>query len=166
MTALSVLLSTVLTGIGATACTDAWALLRRRWLGVPFPNYPHVGRWIAHMRNGTFRHDAIAQAAPVRGEAWLGWIAHYAIGIAFAALLPVLWGPAWFVAPTWLPALAVGIATVAAPYLLLQPGMGAGLAGRRTPQPNRTRLHSLAMHAVFGVGLYLTALALRLVPLS
>jgi hypothetical protein len=152
---------TILTGVGATALTDLWGLLRRRLLGMPVPNYAHVGRWIGHMRHGRFRHEAIAQAAPVRHEAALGWTAHYVIGVAYAALLPAVWGSGWFCAPTPAPALTVGIATVLAPFLLMQPGMGAGLFARRTPRPAVARLHSLAMHAVFGAGLYLSALALQ-----
>jgi hypothetical protein len=51
--------------------------------------------------------------------------------------------------------LLVGIGTVAAPFLLMQPGMGAGMAASRTPAPNAARLQSLLTHAVFGLGLYL-----------
>jgi hypothetical protein len=43
----------------------------------------------------------------------------------------------------------------------MQPAMGAGLAARRTPRPQAARLHSLAMHVVFGLGLYASALALH-----
>jgi hypothetical protein len=64
--------------------------------------------------------------------------------------------------PTLLPALGYGIATVTAPFLLMQPGMGAGVAARRTPRPDAARLQSLVTHAVFGLGLYLSGLALNL----
>jgi hypothetical protein len=57
-------------------------------------------------------------------------------------------------------ALAVGIGTVAAPFFVLQPGMGAGIAARRSAHPGRARLHSLLMHAVFGLGLYASAFVL------
>ena len=62
---------------------------------------------------------------------------------------------AWAARPTLPPALIVGIATVAAPFLILQPGMGAGIAASRTPKPGVARLRSLMAHASFGVGLYL-----------
>ena len=154
--------STLLIGIGATALTDAWAWLRHRWLGLPLPDFAMLGRWIGHMPRGRFVHSAIAAAAPVRGERALGWFAHYAIGITFAVLLIALMGPEWLRQPTPVPALLVGIATVAAPFLLLQPGVGLGLAARRAPRPNLARIHSLITHAVFGAGLYLAALALRI----
>jgi len=152
------LIAIVITGAGATLVTDAWGLARRPLLGVPSPDYGLVGRWFGHMRHGRFRHEAIARAEPVPGERLLGWAAHYLTGIAFAALLVLLAGPDWLRAPTPAPALLVGIGTVAAPFLLMQPGMGAGIAAARTPNPGKARLHSLITHAVFGLGLYLTAI--------
>lgn len=158
---MDLLACTAWVGAGATLVMDLWSLARRTLLGVPLPNYGHVGRWLGHMRHGRFRHEAIARAAPVRHEAVIGWIAHYLIGIGFAALLTVFWGVAWFRAPTLGPALTVGLATVAAPFLLMQPGMGAGLAARRTPRPHAARLHSLVTHAVFGLGLFMAGVMLR-----
>lgn len=157
----TMLANTILIGAGATLAMDLWTLARRRLFDVPLPNYAHVGRWLGHMRHGRFRHVAIASATPVRHEAVIGWAAHYLTGVAFAALLPALWGAAWLHAPTPGPALAVGLGTVAAPFLLMQPGMGAGLAARRTPRPNVARLHSITTHLAFGLGLYLAAALLR-----
>jgi hypothetical protein len=150
----SLLFQVAIVGIGATALTDAWCVLRRRWFDVAFPDYGLVGRWFAHVARGRVRHAAIARATPVRGERVLGWFAHYAVGMAFAALLVALCGSDWLRAPSLATALAFGLATVAAPFLLMQPAMGAGLAARRTAHPNAARVQSLLMHAVFGAGLY------------
>lgn len=152
----------VLTGIGATAFIDAWSWMRGRWLGVPATDFALVGRWIGHMPGGTFVQRPVSAAAPVRGEGLIGWGAHYLIGIGFAALLRAVAGPGWFVAPTLAPALAVGVATVLAPWLLLQPGMGAGLFARRAPRPWQARFHSLLTHALFGLGLYASAVLIHL----
>jgi hypothetical protein len=148
------LMCTLLTGVGATAVVDLWALARKRLLGIPPPNYGLVGRWFAHMPRGRFRHDSIAAALPVHGERLIGWGAHYLTGIAFAALLPGIWGLEWVRHPTIGPALLVGIGTVAAPFLVMQPGMGAGIAASRTPRPGAARLQSLVTHGIFGLGLY------------
>jgi hypothetical protein len=153
---------TLLLGLGATAAIDLWALLRRYWLGIALPDYALLGRWLGHMPAGRFRHEAIQRSPSIAGERLLGWTAHYLIGIAFAALLPALWGSAWLEQPRLGPAVLIGIATVAAPLLLMQPGMGAGLAARRAPRPNAARLQSLITHLVFGLGLYATALVLTL----
>lgn len=155
---------TLMLGAGATAIADLWGFARRPLLGAAAPDYALVGRWIGHMGHGQFRHAAIARAAPVAGERLIGWIFHYATGMAFAGLLIALAGRSWLQHPTLTPALAVGIGTVAAPWLLMQPAMGAGIAARRTPEPARARLHSLLLHASFGFGLYLTGLALLRIP--
>ncbi len=149
-------------GTGATLVTDLWAIARRRLLGVPAPDWGLVGRWFGHMARGRFRHERIADAEPLRGERVIGWTAHYLIGIGFAAMLLAICGLAWTRRPTLAPALALGIATVAAPFLLMQPGMGAGIAASRTPRPGRARLQSLVTHAVFGLGLYAAGRILEL----
>ena len=153
---------TIAVGIGATAVMDLWTIARWRVLGTPLPDYGLVGRWLAHMTHGTFRHDRIARASAIPGERLLGWTAHYAIGIAFASMLMALRGFDWLDHPGIAPALAVGVATVAAPFFLMQPGMGAGLAASRTPRPWTARFQSVVTHAVFGLGLYAAAKALNL----
>ncbi len=145
---------TLVTGVGATVVMDAWGIARKHLFGMAPPDYGLVGRWLAHMRWGRFRHDAISKAQAVRGERLIGWAAHYLIGIAFAGVLIGIWGLAWVRQPTVVPALLVGVGTVAAPFLLMQPGMGAGIAASRTPRPAAARLQSLINHAVFGLGLY------------
>jgi hypothetical protein len=142
---------------------DAWGIVRARLLGMPAANYGLVGRWIAYMPRGRFRHAPIAKTPPVRGELAIGWIAHYAIGIGFAGVLLVLFGLEWAGRPTLGPALAVGIGSVVAPFFLMQPGMGAGIAASRTPRPNAARFQSLVTHAVFGLGLFVAAFLLNLV---
>ena len=141
-------------GLGATAVMDLWTLVRKRLLGIPAANYGLVGRWLAYLPRGRFRHDPIAASPPLQGERLIGWTAHYLIGIAFAAVLLAIWGLDWARQPTIAPALIVGIASVAAPFLLMQPGMGAGIAASRTPRPSAARLQSLVTHAIFGLGLY------------
>lgn len=156
------LMCTILVGAGATATMDLWAIARKRLLGNPPPDYGLVGRWLAHIPRGRLRHDAIAAAPRVHGERLIGWAAHYLIGIAFAAILLGIWGLAWVQHPTIGPALGVGIGTVAAPFLVMQPGMGAGIAASRTPRPAVARVQSLVTHAIFGLGLYAAGWATRL----
>jgi hypothetical protein len=142
-------------GIGATVVMDTWLLILKR-LGVPALNFAFIGRWVAHGLRGTFAHAAIAKAAPVKGELALGWLTHYAVGIAFAGLMVGI-GGGWARDPSLLPALVVGVATVAVPLFVMQPAMGAGIASSRTPTPARNCARSVANHAVFGLGLYLAA---------
>jgi hypothetical protein len=161
-----ILMSTIITGIGATLVMDLWGFARKPLFGVPSPDYGPVGRWVAHMAHGKFRHQSIAAAPTVRGERLLGWLVHYLTGITFAAILIAICGSTWLQQPTIGPALLVGIGTVAAPFLLMQPAMGAGIAASRTPRPAAARLQSLMTHAVFGLGLYAAGYAAYLLQSS
>jgi hypothetical protein len=145
--------SAIATGAGATLVMDLWGIARRRLLGVAAPDYGLVGRWIAYLPRGRLRHDPIAATPPVRHERVIGWSAHYAIGIAFAAVLPAAHGMEWLCRPSLAAALAVGIGSVAAPFLVMQPAL-AGIAARRTKRPGAARLQSLVTHTVFGLGLH------------
>ncbi|KWB42753.1 hypothetical protein WL35_17925 [Burkholderia ubonensis] len=156
------LLHLLLIGAGGTLVMDLWALFRRRAFGTPSLDYALVGRWLGHMASGRFRHASIVAAAPVRHERPLGWLAHYAIGIAFAGLPVALAGTQWISAPTLLPALAAGIGSVAAPFFVMQPAFGFGIAAARTPQPSVARRRSLVTHLSYGLGLYVAAQVLTL----
>ena len=151
------MLNALVIGVGATAFMDITSLVRAR-LGAPFPDYGLVGRWLAYAARGRVFLDAVAKSKPVKGEAFIGWTAHYAIGVGYAALL-LLAFPGWAAAPALAPALLVGIGTVLAPFLIMQPGMGAGFFASRTPDPNAARLRSLISHALFGLGLYVASMA-------
>jgi hypothetical protein len=148
------LFRSVLIGSGATLFMDLVALTRNRLFNVALADYALVGRWLAYVARGRFRHNPIAASPPVGGERLIDWAAHYVIGIAFAMVLLAVWGCAWSCHPTLSPALIVGIGSVAAPFLLMQPGMGLGVAASRTPRPPAARLRSLITHAIFGIGLY------------
>lgn len=139
-------------GAGATAVMDLWSIVRKRLFVTALPNYGLVGRWLAHMPRGRFFHDSIAAAASVRGERMIGWAAHYLIGITFAAILLGIWGAAWLAHPGIGPALLVGIVSVAAPFFIMQPGMGGGIAASRAANPASARLQSFVTHAVSGLG--------------
>jgi hypothetical protein len=158
---LSTLLASLAIGIGATLLMDIWTVLRRRLLGVPALDYALLGRWLGHMPRGRFHHAAIGKAAPVPGERALGWIAHYFTGIVFALALLALTGASWLCQPSPLPALLFGVVTVAMPFLLMQPAFGLGIAAAKTANPAKARLHSLITHGIFGLGLYLSAMALH-----
>ncbi|MEX0301725.1 MAG: DUF2938 family protein [Leisingera sp.] len=147
----------VLIGTGATVFMDLAALAQRRLFSIQPLNYALVGRWLGHAARGRFIHRPITASAPVPGERLLGWSAHYGTGILFAALFLAAAGEAWLAAPSLWPALVFGAVTLCVPFLILQPGMGAGVAARCTPAPNTARLRSLSAHLMFGAGLWLAA---------
>lgn len=162
---LPALAQAAIAGMGATLLMDLWLLLLKR-AGVATLDFALLGRWVGHLLlHARLAHPSIRAAAPLAGETLLGWLTHYAVGIGFALPLLLLDGGGWLQQPRLLPALAWGLLTVAAPLLLMQPAMGAGIASRRTATPLRNCARSLLNHAVYGVGLYLSALALASLPL-
>ena len=152
--AMDFLARAMLIGTGATVVMDVWGMVRKHLLGIPSLDYALVGRWLGHLASGRLRHDRIAASPQVVGERVIGWAAHYLIGIGFAGALLAIFGLGWARQSTIAPALVVGGGSVAAPFLVMQPAMGAGIAASRTPHPWAARLQSLLTHAVFGVGLY------------
>lgn len=148
----------VLLGLGATVLMDLWAMLLARFAGQKPANWAPVGRWFWHLRHGKVFHDDIASAEPLEQERAFGWAAHYAVGILYGVVFALIVGAGWMAEPRFLPAWIFSIATIAAGWFLLQPGMGLGWAASRTANPAKTRLLNLAAHTVFGVGLFGTGL--------
>ncbi len=150
-----------LIGVGATALIDIWAILLAALFGLPRPNWGMVGRWVWHLRDGKVFHDDIGKAQPYAHELALGWAFHYLVGLVYGVILVLATGAAWLTAPTFLPAFILGIVPVGAGWFLLAPGMGAGWAASKTPNPTRTRALNLISHTVFAIGLFGTALLIR-----
>lgn len=151
---LSLLILTVLAGLLATFFLDVWNFTRHFLFGYPLTNYQFNGRWLLHMLEGEFCHDSIKAASPVPFELAVGWMGHYAIGVLFALMLSALWGWGWYNRPRLIPAMIIGMITIVIPFFIMQPCMGAGLAGHLAPDPMAVRIKVLISHLVFGIGLY------------
>lgn len=159
MTSLHEIFEVFFIGCGATLVMDIWLVLLKR-LGVQTLNFAFIGRWVGHLCRGRVTHAAIGKASPVPHELLLGWLTHYAVGIAFAGLLVGVAGSAWVAVPTLAPAVAVGVGTVAFPLFVMQPAMGLGVAASRTAAPLKNCLRSVVNHTVFGLGLFVSASAI------
>lgn len=144
----------ILIGLGATLTFDLWALCLHYAFKLAPSNLCLVGRWLRSMQEGTFRHANIAASPRKSAECAAGWLAHYLIGISFAAAFVVLAGSDWLDRPTPIPALTFGVVTVLAPFFIMQPAMGLGLAASKAANPRQARLRSLMNHTAFGLGLY------------
>ena len=157
---IEILSGAVAVGLGATLVMDIWAVFLKRAFNIPSSNYCLVGRWLYHMTNGAFKHPGIATAAQKPAECIIGWLAHYTIGVLFALAFVALATPEWLQSPTLMPALIFGIVTVGFPFFIMHPSFGLGVAASKVPNPMQARLRSLMNHAVFGVGLYVSALVI------
>lgn len=144
-------------GMAATAVLDVWIALLKRTFSTPSRSWALVGRWVGHFPRGRFVHESIAKATPVRHELALGWVFHYFVGALYGLLLVAVGGFEWAREPTLLPALVVSWLMLVAPFFLMDPAMGGGIAASKSPNPTAARLRGLMNHTVYGVALYAAA---------
>ena len=148
-------ISPILIGMGATLTFDLWGLFLKYTFKITPSNFCLVGRWILYMPEGIFRHSSIGSVPQKSAECTVGWISHYIIGATFAITFAAIVGNDWLQNPTIIPAIVFGMVTVLAPFFVLQPVLGHGIAAAKTPNPMQARFRSLMNHVVFGFGLYL-----------
>ncbi len=141
-------------GMGATLIMDVSAFIQTQVFGLASPDYRLVGRWLGHMLQGRFRHASIVTARPIRNERLVGWVLHYITGSVFAMMLFGAQGLTWICNPSLTPALVIGLISVIAPFFIMQPSFGFGIAASRTAAPNVARRRSVIAHLTFGIGLF------------
>lgn len=151
---MAIVINGIAIGLIATIGTDIWAAIVKHLLRLPTANWALVGRWFGHMPRGVFVHPRIADSAAVPNELVIGWASHYIIGMAYGLAYLSIVQVHLSRTPTIMSALAFGLVTLCAPWLIMQPGMGAGIFASKTPRPAVTRLVNLSMHLVFGMSLY------------
>jgi hypothetical protein len=155
-----IILKTLLIGIGATLAIDIWVSLLKLFK-IKSLDYKYVGRWIGNIPKGKFFHNKIQDTPPIPHELIIGWTVHYLIGITFAFILIAVYGIGWLDNPTFLPAIIIGLITAIAPFFIMQPAFGFGIASSNFPNPNILRLKSLGTHLIYGIGLYGCAILLN-----
>ncbi|ENV34637.1 MULTISPECIES: DUF2938 domain-containing protein [Acinetobacter] len=155
-------LKIILIGVGATIILDLWALFLNKFFRIPITNWAMVGRWLGHIPKGELVQKQLNKAPSLDYELGLGWLAHYLIGISYILVLIAFEGKAWLSQPTVFPPLVISWFLLIAPFFIMMPCMGAGVAGANTPSPIKTRLISIAGHTVFGLGIYGSAVILNL----
>ena len=148
-------LPSIVIGIGATLTFDLWGLFLKHAFKITPSNFCLVGRWVLYLPEGIFKHSNIGLAPQKSTECTVGWGTHYLTGIVFACIFLGFAGNNWLQHPTLIPALVFGIITVSAPFFIMQPAFGLGIAASKTPNPMQARTRSLLNHIAFGFGLYL-----------
>jgi len=108
-----------------------------------------MGRWVVNIARGQPWHSNIAHAAPVDHELAVAVLAHYGVGIAFAALYLFSTSRPGVSTRSAIPAVTFGLLTNIFPWLLMFPAMGFGLFGARGPAETQLFLSSLASHVSF-----------------
>lgn len=147
------LLEMAAAGLVATLFLDVWQLALKLTAGLPVSNWALVGRWFVHAGRGKFFHDAIAREPAEPNETAIGWIGHYAVGLAYGPLYVGLMRFGFDVEPDIANGLMFGALSVVVPWFFFMPAMGAGMLALKAPAPATARLQALASHTVFGLGL-------------
>jgi len=149
----------IVMGIVATLATDIWQQLLKAVAGLPSANWGLIGRWVGWFPRGVFIHRPIADTPAVPGEVAIGWAFHYAVGIAYAALYLAIVKLVFASGPTFLSAVIFALVLLVVPWFVMQPALGLGVMASRSHKPARARAISASTHAVFGIGLWLGAVA-------
>ena len=112
-----------------------------------------IGRMSAGWARGHFFYREPGEMKQVGNELLIGYLTHYAIGLALAVPFVLGWGLLLgeLVSPAWV--LAYGILTTAASVFFVYPSMGLGVFGRKSPEGIRAPLSSLANHSFFVIGM-------------
>ena len=84
----------------------------------------------------------------------IGWTMHYLVGLAYGfgylgLMVFVLERP-----PSLVSGLIFGAVSVVIPWVLMQPGLGAGIMARLAPNPWVPRLNALTSHVIYGAALF------------
>lgn len=142
-------------GLAATMAMDLGAqTVVARALGMKPLGPRNLGRWIGHMREGRFTHDAIETTGPVPREAAIGVAAHYLIGPALGVGYTLVLRLAGIRSSLPL-GIGYGIATTAFPWFIVYPAYGWGAMGLQAGG-GKIAAFALLNHLVFGAGLGLT----------
>lgn len=147
---------TIAVGLGATFLADCWTFFLDEF-GIKSQFMTFLGRWIGNFPKGKFIHHTILETAPVQNEVLIGWLANYSTGTAFGFLFIYMFGKKWLDVPKLTPAFLFGILTLILPLLIFVPAIGFGNPLLNLPEAKLALLRTLAYHAVFAIGLYLTA---------
>jgi hypothetical protein len=111
-----------------------------------------IGRWAVGLSRGRWRHEDIAAASPVAGEAAIGLAAHYATGLtltaAYLCSLRLIGARSGVLKAT-----AYGAATSLLPFLVMYPSWGYGAFGLRADDSARMARGMLLGHTAFGFGI-------------
>ncbi|MCT4641499.1 MAG: DUF2938 domain-containing protein [Bacteriovoracaceae bacterium] len=152
----------IILGVLATLFMDFWAFLLRTAFSINGLDYRMLGRWFYYFKDFQFFHEKIFTSEPYKHELILGYLVHYGIGIFFAKVLLIWKGEIWLSDPILLPCLIVGFFTIVAPFFIMQPAFGLGIAGSKTPFMFTIWLKSTSAHLSYGIGLYLAARFMKL----
>ena len=143
----------VIVGFGACVVFDVWQRIFHWFTAIPPTNWAIVGRWtIGLLTNGQLIVRDLELRPNMRNELGVGWLVHYGIAIAYAAIFMLLM-KANILAAEFADGLLFGVVSVVVPWFFFLPCLGKGMMGRLTPNPPLVCALALMMHSIFGVAI-------------
>jgi len=117
-----------------------------------------IGRMVAGWMRGQFRYNDPGEMKPVANEIFIGYLAHYGIGVGLAVPFLLGWslGFGEITPPLWV--FVYGVATTAASCFVVYPSMGQGLCGMKSENAKKNFISSLANHIFFALGMTVVVL--------
>lgn len=141
----------VVCGIVATLTIDGFSVALKMF-SLPTANWGLVGRWCFYCLKGQFIHNPVSETSPVKGELKIGWSFHYLVGAVYGVGFILLSN--YYSGPSWATGLVFGLTTLAAPWFILQPGLGIGVFASKANNPLLIRSLNVLVHGLFGLSLY------------
>ena len=146
-------LQIVIVGVGACVVFDIWQRIFHWLTAIPPSNWALVGRWtIVLLTSGQLIVRDLELRPNRQNELGVGWLVHYSIAVAYAAIFMVLMR-ANILAAEFADGLLFGVVSVIVPWLFFLPCLGKGIMGRLTPNPLLVCTLALMMHSIFGVAI-------------
>lgn len=144
-------------GLFATFSMDLWGLALQFTLHIPHPTYAPIGRLISDIFNlhNYFANTSSKHALFIQER--LGWYAHIAMGLFYAALFMIIKFKVLNAKPRFLSCLFFAWVMIFVPFLIEQPALGLGFAASHMTHPDIKRFMTLSYHTVFGIGLFIGA---------
>ena len=152
---MDLIITSIAAGVMGTLVMDLFNFMFARAGVITQIDIKMIGRMAAGWLRGHFRYADPSEIKKIPNETFVGFAAHYLIGICLA--LPYIFG--WdFLAggsasPLW--AIVYGIATTAGSFFLIYPSMGLGSFGKHSPEGIKAAVSSLANHTYYGAGIAL-----------
>ncbi len=157
------LLAILVTGLAGATAADIGRSIYQWVTGFPAVNWSVTGRWFLMVLQGQPYVPGIGTAPSLPHELLAGHVAYYTIAVVFAGvyltLLGLLKRP-----PTLWNGLIFGVVTMAFPFFVQMPLMGAGVLASATATPWLVIGRTLVHHSSFGLGLGLGAMVMRRLP--
>lgn len=148
-----IILDILVVGVAGAISMDIGQQLMKLVLKWPITNWAMIGRWAGYLTKGKLVHQDIGAETPIEHELALGWVVHYIVSISYGAIYLFLARVVFDIDLGFVPAIVFALAIVLITWFVIQPMLGAGTAGANTPNPTVTRLHDLASHTFYGIGL-------------